>query len=113
MTIGHNSGQWNFGFWVGGGVGLSGTFDPGDSGCHAVGGSAGINIVSDVTLGSFGGGGVNAQLSTNGDWSVGGSYALGGGGNYGASYGKSGLSSGWSGGAGSSTAGGFGGQRYW
>jgi len=51
LTIGHNSGQWNFGLYSGGGVSLFGRLDLGDSGgCRKFGAHGGVTIQADAGL---------------------------------------------------------------
>ena len=73
ITFGHNSGQWNGGGYVGLGEGISGTYNPNDSGTKECGGHYGVtgsgkiglgeNLEADGTLGFNGenSGGVTAN----------------------------------------------------
>jgi hypothetical protein len=86
VTFGYNSGQWNFGAWGGAGEGLSGRFNPGDSGCAPPGFNPSIKEQFNWNLGGFGGGGFGMQIGSGGSVTVNGSYSTGGGGNVSGSY---------------------------
>jgi RHS repeat-associated protein len=57
LTFGHNSGQWNFGAYLGLGSGAAGSFDPNDSGCHGtvfgVRGEGELGFGPNITASSF------------------------------------------------------------
>jgi RHS repeat-associated protein len=52
ITYGYNGGQWNFGAYVGVGVGISVDYDPKDSGRHTCGPDAGV--AGSMDLGPYG-----------------------------------------------------------
>jgi RHS repeat-associated protein len=54
MTIGNNGGQWNFGLYSGGGVGVFGKYDPTDSGgCRKFGAYGAATVQADAGLGKY------------------------------------------------------------
>src|SRR5215831_11890974 len=63
LTVGHNNGQWNFGLYSGGGVGLFGRLDPTDSGgCRKFGAHGAVTIQAEAGLPNY--------LSIGGEFSV-------------------------------------------
>jgi hypothetical protein len=70
IRFGHSSstGQWNFGFFGGGGYGFFGSFDPTDQGCHARGFVGGIEGEGDAGLGKRIG--ITAEWDLNGESSA-------------------------------------------
>ncbi len=83
-TIGHNSGQWNVGIRVGGGIGASASIDISDSGCQGTGFSGAFPIFAAGggigVVGASAEAGVNhgnlGKGSTNPYGSVGGNFGL-------------------------------------
>ena len=79
VSFGYNSGQWNFGTWVGAGAGASERFNPYDSGCGKPGFQGSVKVQENWNLGQYGGGGVGFQATTSGSVTAYGSYSTGGG----------------------------------
>ena len=63
ITIGHNSGQWNAGVYLGYGIGISGSYVDADSGCDDPGYVLSIRAEGEVGLGAHIGAAAQVDLS--------------------------------------------------
>ncbi|HET6587242.1 MAG TPA: RHS repeat-associated core domain-containing protein, partial [Oleiagrimonas sp.] len=69
ITFGHNSGQWNFGGYIGVGEGLSGSFDPNDSGVQRNG--THVSVISHGLIGLGDSVEASTRISADGSTSIG------------------------------------------
>jgi RHS repeat-associated protein len=84
VTFGYNSGQWNFGAWLGPGAGFSASYRTGDTGCKPAGFDPSLRLSGQYQIGSFGRGGVQgvfnrSGVTVNGSWGLGGGVGVAGG----------------------------------